>query len=296
MKKHAYLIIAHKQPELLKKLLKLLDNERHDFFIHIDKKSSIDDKTIEEIKKSVLKSNIKFIERISVNWGGYSQIQIEINLLKCAINYKYSYYHLLSGADLPLKSSDYIYKFFEKSGNKEFISFESSFITKEIKERISLYHFFQEKINRNNYIFFGLEKLSLIIQKLFRVNRIKNSNLVIQKGANWFDITHEFASYVLTKEDEIKKFYKNTMCADEIFLQTIAINSVFKEKLYYKNFDNDLHSIMRYIDWQRGKPYIFRNKDFDELIKSEYLFARKFDEDIDKKIINKIYYFLLDKE
>lgn len=296
MKKHAYLIIAHKQPELLKKLIKLLDNERHDFFIHIDKKSSIDDKIVEEIKNSVSKSSIKFIKRISVNWGGYSQIQVEINLLKCALNDKYSYYHLLSGADLPLKSSDFIYEFFENSGNKEFISFESNFITKEIKERVSLYHFFQEKINRKNYIFFGLEKLSLSIQKLLRVNRIKNSNLTIQKGANWFDITHEFASYVLSKEDEIKIVYKKTSCADEIFLQTLAINSKFKEKLYYKKFDNDLHSIMRYIDWQRGKPYIFRNKDFDELIKSEYLFARKFDEDIDKKIINEIYYFLLDKE
>lgn len=292
MKKHAYLIMAHKQPELLKKLIKLLDNEKHDFFVHIDKKSNIN---IEDLKKCVSKSNIQFINRISVNWGGYSQIQCEINLLKNALNDKYSYYHLLSGFDLPLKSSDFIYDFFENSGNKEFLSFESNHISKEIIQRISLYHFFQEKINRNNYLFFGLEKLSVGIQKFLKINRIKDLNLKIQKGANWFDITHEFAEYILSKEEEIKLTYKYSFCADEIFLQTLLVNSNFKNNLYHKEFDDDLHSIMRYIDWQRGNPYIFKDKDFKELIQSDYLFARKFDESVDKVIIDKIYYFLLDR-
>ena len=49
---------------------------------------------------------------------------------------------------------------------------------------------------------------------------------------------------------------------------------------------------MRYIDWNRGNPYIWRNKDYDELINSEYLFARKFDYNKDKEIINRIYDFL----
>ena len=38
MKKHAYLIMAHTQPELLKKLLQMLDDERNDIYLHIDKK------------------------------------------------------------------------------------------------------------------------------------------------------------------------------------------------------------------------------------------------------------------
>lgn len=38
MKKHAYLIIAHNQFALLKELLKSIDDERNDIYIHIDKK------------------------------------------------------------------------------------------------------------------------------------------------------------------------------------------------------------------------------------------------------------------
>lgn len=42
-KKHAYLILAHSEPEILGILVSLLDDERNDIFIHIDKKSNIMD-------------------------------------------------------------------------------------------------------------------------------------------------------------------------------------------------------------------------------------------------------------
>ena len=45
----------------------------------------------------------------------------------------------------------------------------------------------------------------------------------------------------------------------------------------------------RKIDWQRGRPYTWEKKDYQELINSEELFARKFDESIDKEIIDLIY-------
>lgn len=36
--KHAYLIMAHNRPEMLKRLVDALDDERNDIFIHFDKK------------------------------------------------------------------------------------------------------------------------------------------------------------------------------------------------------------------------------------------------------------------
>ena len=38
MKKHAYLIMAHNSIESLKHLLQVIDDERNDIFLHIDKK------------------------------------------------------------------------------------------------------------------------------------------------------------------------------------------------------------------------------------------------------------------
>lgn len=46
---------------------------------------------------------------------------------------------------------------------------------------------------------------------------------------------------------------------------------------------------MRLTDWNRGNPYVFRNEDYEELVQSKYIFARKFDEKIDEKIIDRLY-------
>lgn len=48
---------------------------------------------------------------------------------------------------------------------------------------------------------------------------------------------------------------------------------------------------IRYIDWEHhegSSPHTLRIGDYEELIKSECLFARKFDMDVDKTIIGKI--------
>ena len=57
-----------------------------------------------------------------------------------------------------------------------------------------------------------------------------------------------------------------------------------------KVFDlsNEYRSCMREVDWNRGDPYVWRIDDFDTLMSSEKLFARKFDEKVDNEIINKL--------
>ena len=50
--KHAYLILAHSQFNQLAFLVSLLDYQDNDIFIHIDKKSDIDDYYLDLIKSS----------------------------------------------------------------------------------------------------------------------------------------------------------------------------------------------------------------------------------------------------
>ena len=104
MKKHAFLIIAHNDFPLLQKLITLLDDPCNDIYLHIDKKA--DKSNIPDF--STKHSKLQTIPSITVNWGGHSQIFCELNLLKCATQNVYYYYHLLSGADLPIKNNRYI--------------------------------------------------------------------------------------------------------------------------------------------------------------------------------------------
>ena len=42
------------------------------------------------------------------------------------------------------------------------------------------------------------------------------------------------------------------------------------------------------IDWKRGNPYVFRESDFEQLVSSGQLFARKFSWNLDKRIVEKL--------
>ncbi|MCI8486654.1 MAG: beta-1,6-N-acetylglucosaminyltransferase [Clostridia bacterium] len=297
VQKHAYLIMAHDDFYILEKLLELIDDKRNDIFLHVDKKSKSFDR--EKIIKIIKNSNIYFIDRMEINWGGFSQVKCELKLLETATqNRNYTYYHLLSGIDMPLKTQNEIHKFMNENLGKIFIHFAGEKIEKEheIKERISRYYPMQEYMKHKNKI---VRKISMnlknIIEKIqikLKIDRTKKIDKAIKTGANWFSITDECAKYILENKKYIYKHFKSSYCADELFIQTLIYNTKFMDKLYYNKMDDNYISCMRKIDWTRGCPYIYKSEDFDELIHSNYIFARKFSTDVDKKIVDLIYEYL----
>ena len=290
--KHAYLIMAHNEPYILERLLKLIDDKRNDIYLHIDKKWH--DFDFEYFKKIVNKSNLYFTDRLDVRWGTYRQIECELLLFEMAHNNGgYSYYHLLSGIDMPLVNQDVIHDYFDKNNGKEFICFDyHNKALPDTIDRIKYFHLFVNNMRNNNLIikviFKIFHKIFLIFQKIFHVNRLKKVPLTIRKGANWVSVTEVVVDYILSKKEMIRKVFSYSVCADEVFLQTIIYNSDLYDKLIgYKNDDN--FAIKRYIDWKRGKPYTFKSEDFNDLINSGCFFARKFSIKVDKEIIDKIY-------
>ena len=289
MKKHAYLIMCHNNYQILHKLVQLLDDPRNDIFIHIDKKASNDSDLRESLHTQY--ATLHFTRRINVNWAGYSQIHAELILLEAATQSDHAYYHLLSGVDLPIKTQDEIHSFFRDNYGKEYMQSEDSGISSELfSYRLQHYHFLQDYIGKQHTLFHRmlrvLEAKSLQLQAKLPVNRLNKIHFPLYKGANWFSITHNMALYILSRKKDIRFYFKHTVGADEIFLQTLAMQSP-----YAPNIVNDT---LRCIDWHRGSPYTFRCEDFDLLMNSGKLFARKFDSQIDMDIVNDIYNALTD--
>ncbi len=282
MAKHAFLVIAHKNDKTFKTLIQMLDYKDNDIFVHMDAKSKNYSPAATE--KLVKKSRVFHTERTSVTWGGYSQINSELVLLKKATETgKYEYYHLLSGEDLPLMKPSEMHAFFEKNKGKEFVSFMKEEFIDEY--RVRYWYPFQEKLGRKLAHF---TRMFALAQRPF-VHR--NKGIKFQKGTNWFSITDDFARYVVSKEEWIKKTFRKTWCCDEVFLHTLLINSGFSKNIYCdKRSKNSWKNScsMRYIDWERGAPYTFRLEDYDELRKSGMAFARKFSVNTDAAIIDKL--------
>lgn len=282
MGKHAYLIMAHDQFEQLKKLILLLDDPRNDIYVHVDAKSR--DFNPDQFENLTLKAGLCFIKRKRVTWGAYSQVNCELELLDIAIKENHDYYHLLSGADLPIKNQNEIHCYFEKNRGTEFLDFHEAVMeTKNYRDRIQIYHFLQELVGnkKSDSIVFKIEWDLLKLQDLLHIDRLKASNFVLQKGTNWFSITHALAQYAVSNAPQIRKMYKLTKCADEVFLHTLAWNSKFRDHIQSDS--------KRFIDWKRGRPYTFRIEDYDALMSSSCFWARKFNEKIEPEIVERIF-------
>lgn len=301
--KHAYLIIAHKNPEQLRKLLKLLDDKRNDIFILIDKKSKVFSENA-NIEKVCKESKTVFLDRMNIFWGGYSQVKAEIFLIESAIKFGgggYNYYHLISGQDLPLHSQDYIHSFFNKYAGYEFLTFVGDSIYKRNRpiERVAYYYpamdipINNQKIKK--YLRSFQNRILIPAQKFIHINRLHGSDLEIGYGSNWFSITDQFAKYIVENKFLIKKYFSCGYCVDELFIHTLAINSRFKDKIFIidgiNDREEDRQGNLRYINWWAGNPKVWRIEDKKELLeakKSGYIFSRKFDEEVDKDIVDYI--------
>lgn len=131
-----------------------------------------------------------------------------------------------------------------------------------------------------------LRSFCVFLQNLLNYNHYKlQDKLMI--GPEWVSITEQSVSLILSKEKIIMKQYRFASCGDEVYKQTIIGNSFLFNSVYDKV--DDYKGCMRFIDWNKGNPYIFRSIDFEQLMSSDRMFARKFDEKVDFDIVERIF-------
>ncbi len=284
--RHAYLILAHNEPKILQTLVEMIDDERNDIYIHIDKKSDIN----QFLPITVHHSNLTFTDRINVNWGGWSVVEATLLLLATARKKGgYGYYHLLSGVDLPLKSQDYIHSKLDVSPKLEYFDFSLSEQHKITLTNWTKWRYIFEEYLRDSCIirrkFCSLLRRSYLkIQKDFNWKR--HYDVELAKASNWFSVTEECCDYILTKSSWLEDNFKYVHVSDEIAIPTLIFNSPF----YIRRSKESI----RKIDWNRGGPYTWLKDDLEELLTSTSLFSRKFSSN-DMHFINKIKYHIIKK-
>ena len=281
MSKHAYLIIAHADFDQLAMLLSCLDDARNDIFLHIDKKAKCD---FGAMTANIRHSNVYFTKRCKVNWGGYSLIDSELILLEAATQQgEYIRYHLLSGVDFPLRTQDEIHQFFDSHENVEFLDCSYSRDPEDLwfADRIRYFYPFQECFTRNNLLGRVLRKGFLCVQKCLKVDRLRKSDMVFGIGSNWFSITDRFARHVVSQKKAIHKQFHSGLCVDELFLPWVYLHWENPNERYtggrsdHPYIEKGCFDICRAIDFTRGCPYTYTEEDYDMLMETGCLFARK---------------------
>lgn len=285
---HGILIICHNNVKVIQSAMRILDDERFHFFIMKDKKSSID---VNELTTCISKSSYTIVDGIPIYWAGYSYTEAVVKLLKAALSdEKIDYFHMLQGADIPLKTPDEIDTFFEKNNGKNYVKFsENNF--PGMAYRMACKHFFVDNSKyRVSKIVHNLDSLIARIQYPFHKNKLYYYHSAL------FSFNKDFVKYLVDHPDIVSKKYKYSVCADESLFGTIIMNSPYKDSLEAK-IDT------RFIDWKRrngASPHTFTMEDYDILLnymnKENYIFARKFSESEDMNIVNQLQDILLNKK
>jgi len=267
--KHAYLILAHGNWDLLKLLISAIDDERNDIYVHYDAKvRELPILTADKSGLTILK------HRVDVRWGDVSQVEAEYALFEEAYHSggQYSYFHLLSGVDLPLKSQDYIHSFCDRHSGEEFIGFTELSPSSLTIRKVCRWHLCHKHFKSTSIIIKGVRAMFLRIQEIVGYKR--NLNIDFKKGSNWVSITPELVSLILSRKEWALKTFSHTFCADEIFVQTICWNSPLRNNIH--NTEDDAAGCLRAIGWRNGCLYDWCAEDLQTLKKSDALFARKF--------------------
>jgi hypothetical protein len=263
----ACVIMAHKEPQQIERFIKKFDPLSFDFYIHLDKKINR-----EPFDYLAGLPRVQFIQkRIRVKWASYSFLYAIIQSLKEILEsgIKYDFISLMSGQDYPIKPVKTIYDFLENNLGKNFISYEEDGEWwKHAISRIRKYHF-------TNFGFRGRYRIQFFLNALLPDRKFPFPyTLYGGPRAMCMTITGDCAAYIvgfIESNKNFRRFIRFTWGPDEFVIPTIIMNSKFKESVTNNNF--------YYIDWSKGgdNPKILTVEDYNNLLASNKMLARKFD-------------------
>ncbi|MES2239808.1 MAG: beta-1,6-N-acetylglucosaminyltransferase [Bacteroidota bacterium] len=301
-----YIILAHRYPKQVRRLIQKLAVPEAFFYVHIDKNVLID--SFSEQLTDL--PNVSFVEdRRYIIWGDIEIVNATINSLKQILkDNRNGYCVLLSGQDYPIKSNDEIKSFLAKNSGNEFIDVFSLPTKYWSTSRIEKYKFNLSR-KKEDFVqissaleaeFFTKKSLNKIYRlikagrydfvfKIFKRRKFPNY-IKPYGGSQWWVLRTETIEKIIgfiKDHPDYLKYHKYSLIPDEMFFQSIVMYLI-------ENKNNiKIMPFLTYANWEKKNcdlPVTFTSIDFEELNSQAYfkLFARKFDIGIDEEILNKI--------
>lgn len=260
--RHAFLIMAHEEPELLQRLIDRIEHDRVDIYIHIDSKATFDGSAI-----TTRRSRLHMVApRIDVRWGHTTQIEAEYAMLEASSEVDYVYRHIISGTHWPLKPIGEILAWFDARGGQSVLP-EGEWTDKEIRCKLGYYHFGLRNLRGRNRMATRSahlwHTLTLAVQRGWVC---RDYSYFHGKHPNWVSIGRRDLPAVLQSKATMLRRMRHTFCADEIFIPAILHAS---GSHYITSRD------ILYTDFTPDGPRTLTAADLDALTATGCLFARK---------------------
>jgi hypothetical protein len=277
----AYIVIAHRLPDQLLRLVQRLVGDGTTIMIHIDKHAA------RGIFKRVVAgtrelSNVHLLERSPCQWGGYGHVRATLTgideLLGRAISFDHAI--LLTGQDYPIKTNGQIVDFFDRNAGRSFMSYFALPSPEWTDGGLPRFeHWHVRRFGRHVAV---------------PVRRRIPQGLRPFGGSSYWCLTRDCVEYIArftNRNRSFVDFFKHVDIPDELIFQTLLMNSPLAPTI--------VNDDMRYINWKNAdasSPSVLRVHDYPEVARSTKLFARKFDTQIDVEILDRIDREILDSD
>ncbi len=265
----AYVVLMHKNPSQVGRLLRRVATDRSSFLVHVDRRAG---RAVhaEMRRHAAHVPRVRFVRRCRCFWAGFGMVRATLGALDQLFRTGTPFDHvvLLSGQDYPLRPAEEIERFLGEDLDRSFMSAGPvrDVWSDEGLWRIDMWHLV------------SYQNLHLTVPWQRRVP----GGLFPYGGEAWISLSRAAAQYVLEfarRNPRFVRFFEHVLHPDEIFFQTIVMNSPLR--------DTVVNDHLRYIDWSPDPgPATLRASDFGMLVASRALFARKFDITVDATILD----------
>jgi hypothetical protein len=280
--KIAYIIVAHHLPEQVVRLIDRLDADNVTFLVHINRLTEDAYQTAHE--RLSHRANVTFVKRHKVHWGDNGLVRAVLSGIDEIFerNLDADYILNLSGQDYPIKSNRQIVEILtEYQGHQLMEVFplpqENRWGPMGGMFRVQNYYFWAMG-RRFQYPPSSMHWLPHIKRKLPHGFRLHG-------GSAWSCYTRDcigyFYEFARTRiGQELLRFFDHAFAAPEMFFQTVLMNSPLADTVLQKD--------MWEIKWEAesSRPTIWTEEHLQTLKESDRLFARKFDPDVNTKIMD----------
>lgn len=252
--KVTYIILAHNEPQFLKRIVECLSKEQANVLVHYDLKASRDDysQLIEHFSEE---TNVEFISKVKGEWGKWSLVEATLEALNhiAQSDWSQDYVHLMSGVEYPIKSIESLSQFLGEN-NYDFI--ESVDFTKKQWVRAGL------EAERFQYFYpYSYQKPSKVfdefleLQKSIGVKRKPPLEIEPRLGSQWWTLRWSTCLSILSflkKNPQVTEYFETTLIPDESFFQTMVAHLVPAKEI--RGVQLVCHELM-----PNGRPFVFRN-------------------------------------
>jgi hypothetical protein len=268
--KIVFALLAHGNPRLVERLIRILVAEGHYVALHYDRKSP--DADFRRLRQSFADSAaVCFARRVEVAWAEWSIVEATLSCLDAieAQGWEPDYVYHISGMDYPIRSSAELVAFLERNRGKEFIeSVPSDTVpwvrTGPQRERYQYRFYFNWRDQRRRCEFF------FAMQKKLGLKRKFVRGIVPYIGSQWWVLTWNTLRRVmaLAREQDIVRFFRTVLVPDELFFQSMVRHLVPADRIVSRTL-----TLYQFSDY--GYPVVYYADHLEYLLRQPFFMARK---------------------